>query len=157
YVRFDFGHNYNQTSREAVYEWFGKWLLKSADPAQLKEALYQKEPDSDLRVFPNGELPKDTLTREQAIESLKTLHRKQWQSLVPHDEAGLKRFNELMLPAWRHTLQLDTQEKPQPITREALREHGGYLSARLKIIRGGEEVVLGSYRAPWSTLTNAQP
>ena len=30
YVRFDFGHNYNQTSREAVYDWFGKWLLKQS-------------------------------------------------------------------------------------------------------------------------------
>ena len=52
YVRFDFGHNYNQTSREAVYDWFGKWLLKQPNPASLKEAPYQKEPDADLRVFP---------------------------------------------------------------------------------------------------------
>src|SRR5258706_12014140 len=31
YVRFDFGHNYNQTSREAVYAWFGQWLVPSSD------------------------------------------------------------------------------------------------------------------------------
>ena len=44
YVRFDFGHNYNQTSREAVYQWFGQWLLKR--PGAFKEAPYQKEPDA---------------------------------------------------------------------------------------------------------------
>src|SRR5438093_13610304 len=33
YVRFDFNHNYNQTSREAVYQWFAQWLLKHPEPA----------------------------------------------------------------------------------------------------------------------------
>src|SRR5258707_2966980 len=49
YVRFDFGHNYNQTSREAVYGWFRTWLLKADEIGSLKEAPYQKEPDSLLR------------------------------------------------------------------------------------------------------------
>src|SRR5439155_16097990 len=38
YVRCDFGHNYNQTSREAVYSRFGKWLLHNSDPNSLREA-----------------------------------------------------------------------------------------------------------------------
>src|SRR5262249_41419587 len=74
FVRFDFGHNYNQTSREAVYGWFGKWLLHNSDPDSLKEAPYKKEPDADLQVFPDGKLPEDAMTREQFTESLKSLH-----------------------------------------------------------------------------------
>ena len=108
YVRFDFGHNYNQTSREAVYDWFGKWLLKNPDPAALKEAPYQKEPDAELRVFPDGKLPEDAVTRGAAHrvpEGLLTGRsgnrcwcgtRVVWQE-----------FKRVMRPAWRHTLQLD--------------------------------------------------
>src|SRR5512133_3797439 len=54
YTRFDFPHNYNQTTREAVYGWFNKCLLRSSSFAALKEPPYQKEPDSELRVFPDG-------------------------------------------------------------------------------------------------------
>ena len=106
YVRFDFGHNYNQTSREAVYAWFGKWLLKHPDPASLKEEPYQKEPDAALRVFPDGKLPEDALTEAQIIESLKDRHRAQWESLVVRDEDGWEGFKRIMQPAWRHTLQV---------------------------------------------------
>src|SRR5439155_2470110 len=107
FVRFDFGHNYNQTSREAVYAWFGKWLLRNTDPASLKESAYRKEPDGDLRVFPDGKLPEDAMTREQFTQSLKKLHQKQWDGLVPRNTTGLDRFRQVMLPAWRHTLQAD--------------------------------------------------
>src|SRR5439155_118547 len=83
-------HTYNQTSREAVYQWFDKWLLKSPGSTSWKEAPYHKEADDDLRVFPDGDLPKDALTKEQAILCLKRLHHEQWQSLVPRNKAGLE-------------------------------------------------------------------
>src|SRR6185503_15334435 len=70
YVRFDENHNYNKTSREAVYETFGQWLLHAPDRASLKEVAYTKEPDSDLRAFPDDKLPADTVTEEQLTESL---------------------------------------------------------------------------------------
>ena len=94
YVRFDFGHNYNQTSREAVYDWFGKWLLKNPNPASLKEAPYQKEPDADLRVFPDGKLPEDAVSEAQIIESLKNRHRAQWESLVVREPGWLGEVQE---------------------------------------------------------------
>src|SRR6266850_5693316 len=53
FVRFDFGHNYNQTSREAVYEWFARFIRPEANLSTCKEAPYKKEPDSALRVFPD--------------------------------------------------------------------------------------------------------
>jgi len=54
YVCFDFDHNYNQTSREAVYTWFDQWLLNRNSPETVKELAYRKEPDQDLRVWPDG-------------------------------------------------------------------------------------------------------
>lgn len=107
YVRFDFGHNYNQTGREAVYSWFGRWLLHHPDPASLKEQPYHKEPDADLHVFPDDKLPDDALPMDQFTESLKRAHRDQWQALVPQNKASLTKFKQVVLPAWKHTLQLE--------------------------------------------------
>src|SRR5207248_8234507 len=64
YVRFDFGHNYNQTSREAVYAWFDQILLHPPQTASCKEAPYQKEPDEALRVFPDGKLPSGAASQD---------------------------------------------------------------------------------------------
>ena len=105
YVRFDFGHNYNQTSREAVYEWFDQWLLKSPS-SSVKEAPYQKEPDVALRVFPDSQLPKDALNMQQFNEALKKRTEAQWRSIVPRSKSGLDKFRQVMLPAWQHTLQI---------------------------------------------------
>ena len=56
-VRFDSDHNYNQTSRQAVYDWFNKTLLHSARPGPVKEIAFKKEPDEALRVFPDNKFP----------------------------------------------------------------------------------------------------
>lgn len=105
-LRFDFGHNYNKTSREAVYDWLGRRFLPDADPALFKEQPYVKVPDEDLRVFPDGKLPADALTMEQFIAARKEERKQQWQKLLPTDAAGLERFKKEMLPAWRDTLRL---------------------------------------------------
>jgi len=107
YVRFDYGHNYNQTTREAVYAWFGQWLLHHPDPASLKEQPYHKEPDADLRVFPDHKPPTDALTKDEFTQSLKLAHRRQWARLVPHTRSALDGFKKEVLPAWRRTLLLD--------------------------------------------------
>src|SRR5437773_11353269 len=91
YVRFDFGHNYNQTSREAVYEWFGKWLRRHADLPALTEQPYQKEPDQDLRVWPEGKLPADALSEPQLIQYLIGLYQSYLDALQPRDAASLER------------------------------------------------------------------
>lgn len=44
-------HNYNRESREAVYEWFGKWLLGESDLEKFKERPYELDRDQDILVF----------------------------------------------------------------------------------------------------------
>src|SRR6185295_14462045 len=92
FVRFDFGHNYNQTSREAVYGWFGKWLLHHPDSSSVNEMPYQKEADADLRVFQGALLPEGALTREEFTDYLKRMHHEQWHLLVPQNKSGLRKF-----------------------------------------------------------------
>ena len=107
YVRFNFDHNYNQTSREAVYEWFGRWLLGAPDPGALKEQPFQKEPDAELRVFEGTKLPDGALALPQFLQNVRELHRRELRAQTPTDPQTLKRFQMVMLPAWRHTLQVD--------------------------------------------------
>ena len=158
YVRFDFGHNYNQTSREAVYDWFGKWLLKNPNSAALKEAPYQKEPDAELRVFPDGKLPQDALSEAWLIASMKDSHREQWESLVVRNEGGLEEFRRMMQPAWRHTLQIEWRNRTASCRAERVRESGGFTAATLKISHSEKDAhILASYWAPPGILTAPAP
>ena len=142
YVRFDAGHNYNQTSREAVYDWFGRWLLKHPDPASLKEAPYQKEPDANLRIFPDGHLPADALTQEPFIASLRALHQTQWQSLLPRSKVGLAKFKTAMLPAWRHTLQVEWPDERIHSEAQVPITTAGFRSTCFRIGRGGDGAIV---------------
>src|SRR6266404_731562 len=100
FVRFDFGHNYNQTSREAVYEWLAPRLLGKSCPTSLKEPPYQKEPDPDLRVFPDGKLPADALSQEQLIHLMIQRWQAQWRALRPTSARKLEKFKEAIFPVW---------------------------------------------------------
>ena len=51
---FDFPHNYNQTSRNAVYAFLGKWLLGVDDPASTREGELKVEKPEDLFTFDAG-------------------------------------------------------------------------------------------------------
>jgi hypothetical protein len=155
YVRFDFGHNYNQTSREAVYDWFGKWLLKNPSSAAPKEAPYQKEPDAELRVFPDGKLPNGAVSETELIASLKASHQAQWESLQVRNEKGLARFNRIMQPAWRHTLQLDWPNSTAQSRAENVRQSGDFTAATIKVTRSNDgSAIQASYWAPPGILTD---
>jgi hypothetical protein len=149
FVRFDFGHNYNQTSREAVYAWFGKWLLNNPDPASLKEPPFKKEADTDLWVFPDGKLPEGAATEAQIIESLKNRHRKQWASLAVRSRGDFAKFKQVIDPAWRHTLQLYQLPTAAECRQENVRDQGEFTSATLSITRSeGGPAVQATYWAP---------
>ena len=101
-VQFIADHNYNRDSREAVYAWFGRWVLGKADAALFKEAEYQVELPSDLLVFFGRELPKEAKTQPQIVEALIEGRKAQLAALRPRDAAGLARFREVLGPALRH-------------------------------------------------------
>jgi hypothetical protein len=141
-----------------VYEWFGKWLLNPPATAPYKETDCQKESDDDLRVFPNGQLLPGAMTQGQFIDLLRDLHRAQWKSLVPRNEASLEHFQKLMRPAWQHTLQLERNPPKAAVRCEKLATAGDVFAAIISFSRPGEDdAVLATYWAPPEMLTNPSP
>ena len=158
YVRFNFDHNYNQTSREAVYGWFGQWLLGSKDPESIKEKPFQKEPDADLRAFAGSQLPDGARTLPQFLQSMRQLHQRELKSLAPKNAAGVGRFRNLMLPAWRHTLLVDWPNSPAEVQADKTITCGDFSGIPLKIHRPGQaNPILCTYWSPPGILSNTTP
>ena len=137
YVRFDFDHNYNKTSREAVYEWFGQWLLHAPDPAALKEVAYTKEPDADLRVFPDGKFPADAVTEEQLTQYLIKNTTNEWWTYAPVNPPLLERYRKQMIPAWKRSLQVEFIERGLMVQPGKITKAQDYTATKLTLGRAG--------------------
>jgi dienelactone hydrolase len=103
-VQFIADHNYNRSSREAVYAWFGRWVLGKTDAALFEEQEYDVPLPADLLVFFGRELPKEAKTQPQIVDALVASRRAQLEALRPRDAAGLAHFREVLGPAFRHVL-----------------------------------------------------
>jgi hypothetical protein len=159
YARFNFNHNYNQTSREAVYQWFDKWLLNHPD-APVSELTYQKEPDAALRVFPDGQLPPDAISQDGLIKCLIKDRQSQLQKLEPKDRAGWQRYREIMEPAWKRTLQLEYPKAATHTAQTFIKKTPNFSAEWLEVNRVGETTKLKllhftpatTNAAPWTTM-----
>ena len=103
-VQFIADHNYNRDSREAVYAWFGRWVLGKADASLFKEQEYDLPQPADLLVFFGRELPREGKTQAQIVEALIEARTAQLAALRPRNAAGLARFREVLGPGLRHAL-----------------------------------------------------
>lgn len=110
YRIFNFPHNYNETSREAVYEFFGE-TLKPSHPSG-REAQFVKEPDATLRVFPDDQLPADAVTEAELVRRRVANDLAQLKDLQPKDKKSFARYKKVLRPAWEHTMQLDAAKVP---------------------------------------------
>jgi len=137
YVSFDFGHNYNQTSRQAVYQWFDRWLLSQPDQP-VAEAPFQKEPDADLAVFPDGKLPGDAVSQTELIQFLIKMHRDQLRNISPTNAATLANYRRLMETAWLRTMQLEWHAEPARATAKDMARKPGYIAEELDVARPGQ-------------------
>ncbi len=98
-VRFDYGHNYNQDSREAVYAWFVRWLQGGPDAMKIPEPAFTVEKKEDLAVFgPDHPLPEGAVDAEGLKKLLREKVKAQLESLRPKDAASLARFRKVMIP-----------------------------------------------------------
>lgn len=108
YVIFPFNHNINKTSRDAVYQFFGKALLHDPKADSFTEPPYKMEPVADLRVFPdNTPMPADANSADQLTQYLKDLGQERLDRAKPTDSASLAAFKKLYRPLWETILALE--------------------------------------------------
>jgi dienelactone hydrolase len=110
HTRFDFNHNYNQTSREAVYPWLEQWLIDGREDLKVPEAPYKKEPTADLLAFPDHKMPGDAMTPDQVVRAIIARSQAALEGYLPQDEASLVRFRRMETVAWRRNLHLQLPE-----------------------------------------------
>ncbi|MBP7826434.1 MAG: hypothetical protein KA236_07780 [Verrucomicrobia bacterium] len=138
HVCYDFGHNYNQTSRETVAAWFARWLQAEPDAMTRPEKPYAVEPDAALQVFADGVLPPDAVTEAQLIAWFMAQRRAQLAALQPRRARDFGPFRDVMRPLWRHTLQLEETPPLLHFTFKPPRDGDGFTVVELEIRRDGE-------------------
>ncbi len=124
---FDFPHNYNQTSRNAVYAFLGRFLLGLDDPASTREGEIKLEEPADLFTFGSDHpYPVDAKTPEQLEAELIAVQARQLDRLAPGPVASTWEASRDRL-ARAHAVRLAI-ERPAPrqtgasLVREVARE-----------------------------------
>lgn len=74
-------HNYNQASREAVYQFFGKRVLALHDTSNLKEGEIAAEKDEDMLALAGRERPAGALNYDQLFG--------QWKQITGRQAEGI--------------------------------------------------------------------
>ncbi len=138
-VQIDAGHNYNKGSREAVYVWFGKYLLGIDDENQLKEQPFELESKEELLVFGDIEHTRPDVNAETLTNYLVDISKKQLEGMKPKDKDGLEQFKKTMEISLRHSLAAEFP-KADDILVESVGEtkREGFTASRIFIGRKGE-------------------
>ena len=110
-VQIDAEHNYNKDSREAVYQWFAKWLLENQDSSKLTEVDFTVESDEDLLVFHDRSIPYHALSTEELLASLRQLGKAAIEKRKPNTINELTAFQSEMGLGLFHALALSDQYK----------------------------------------------
>jgi hypothetical protein len=95
---FDFPHNYNQTSRNAVYAFMARWLLGLDDPQRTREGEQTPEKPEDLLTFTaEHPAPAGVKTPAQLEAALIDVKSRQLDDLAPrHDPAEWEAARDLL-------------------------------------------------------------
>lgn len=91
-VHIDAEHNYNPQSRQAMYRFFGRWLLDAPDPDSIREGHIPVEKPEDLLVFDDANVPANLADAQETIQRMKQRVMEQAESLLPSTR---ERFDEL--------------------------------------------------------------
>jgi dienelactone hydrolase len=97
----EFGHNYNQVSREIMYNWFNKHLnLGFSSP--VSEQPFEPIPPKQLSVYNDDHpRPKDTADAERVRQYMSETSDAQIKTLLPKDAKGLAEYRRVMGTALR--------------------------------------------------------
>jgi dienelactone hydrolase len=99
----DFGHNYNQTSRESVYRWFSKHLFGNDGQVDAKESPLSVEPEENLRCFsPSNPRPDDALDKQGLKNYLKGVVAAQAEQFRPTSAEQWPAARDLLLVGYQN-------------------------------------------------------
>jgi len=105
-ARPQFKHNYNQVSREMMYDWFNTHL-KLGHEGPIAEQDFQPIPPAELSVFDaEHPLPKDAKSAAELREYLTDVARKQFADLLPASPDDVAEYKRIVGAAAR--VMLDT-------------------------------------------------
>ncbi|NIA29544.1 MAG: hypothetical protein GWP06_06475 [Actinobacteria bacterium] len=138
YVQYDFPHNYNKTSRDAVYAWFAKWLLHDDDAEKYKEKTFTVEAPENLLNFSDKNPPPGEMNEEKLTEYLKGLYNNQLVAYWPKDNDQLKKIREVYGTALQDILDVEIPENVEThIVGQSTA--GGFAVTQLLISRAGQK------------------
>lgn len=106
-VQFDYPHNYNRESREAVYAWMTRWLAGGKDVGKIAEPAFEAGTREELTLYPDGKPPEGAVDAEGLARLLRSAVTAQLESLRPEDTEGFVRFERALRPAFRHAFQAE--------------------------------------------------
>ncbi|GMW02677.1 MAG: hypothetical protein AMXMBFR84_38130 [Candidatus Hydrogenedentota bacterium] len=96
----DAPHNYNQASREAVYKFFGKWVIDKADQYKdFTEPPFEVDADEAMLLNKEKQVPSGYPSGEEVMRSMKAAYATKWKALLPKGELALEAFRTAYGPA----------------------------------------------------------
>ena len=153
-VQIDAPHNYNQSSREAVYTFFKRHLLGGQGRGGCAEQPFAVEQDEDLLVFSGREKPAHALDSQGIFAAVIARSEKQLAARLA--SARIHRFQWQTRPALANLLGVDAT--PQ-VAVESLgfRREEGYVAEELVLGRvgRGERVRAMFFSSAWSSRQGA--
>ncbi len=158
-VQMDVEHNYNRDSREAVYAWFGRWLLGIEGANKLKEQAFEVEMPSRLLVFYNLEKPARAVGPDTLISYLIGTAQEQLDTLKPKDRDGLNLFRQRMGPALQLALAVDSPNFEDLEVSERTKESRGTYDIEHFFIgrKGKGDRIPVTLWSPWRAIVGKVP
>jgi dienelactone hydrolase len=103
-----FGHNYNQVSRELMYNWFNKHL-QLGQPEPVVEKPFEPVPPKELSVY-DAEHPEptDAANAERLRQYLTEVSDRQLAALTPKNAKGLEDYRRVIGTALRVMIGVDS-------------------------------------------------
>ncbi len=133
-----FGHNYNQVSREVMYEFMNKHLnLGQSTP--IAEQPFEPISPKELSVFDDKhKLPVDAIDTEQLRAYMTYISDYELGKLRPHDKDSLAKFRDVIGPALRAITVTDLPEPDDVDSERVADEYGeGFEMWKLLLSRRG--------------------
>ncbi|HTU91047.1 MAG TPA: acetylxylan esterase [Gemmataceae bacterium] len=135
-----FQHNYNQVSREVMYNWFNKHLQLGL-PEPVVEKPFKPVPPKELSVYDESHpRPADSVDAARLRQYLTEQSDKQIEALLPKDEKGLAEYRRIFAAALRAMIhdELPDADQVKEVQRGETKEHEGYSYRRYILTRKGQ-------------------